>query len=485
MDQNLTDPNAWLERYEESAIKDRYQMLREILQEPLTKEWLKEIDWVDILLQMSDEIQSCNLHQEMLAFVGLIRENQPKFYRQEFSFYDRFVVQYALYTKDNDLLETGLAHFAQYPGRDLDNFFAVIDLLIFYEQTDRAIELAETTYPKILSDRDLDNGLAEELAWLIITQELGQIYDRQQQGNPCNWQQYQFHSGDYDFDVTPEWQKGVQEAIEQGFDADNFLGMFKRTKLRPQAFLALSIAFYCYMRSHYQMSFGCAQRIWSNICGFWDVRELTAKQKTNPSRFFGFTQPELEQHLTQKIFNPFSLKQAEGFATLWGLPYLYEFLLDRGIIREPIYKKAIAIIDSLKTELLAGYQNNYELWHYDFINRWQPDRSTLETITQGIQEQFQANFAYSEPLTDVAGEGHLEQMFSNLAETLGIDPDAMKSVFKDIEDDSDDSKSETLEAATIKEETTPPEPQPKTTNKKSRKKKKKSGFGIAAELYKK
>ena len=85
----------------------------------------------------------------------------------------------------------------------------------------------------------------------------------------------------------------------------------------------------------------------------------------------------------------------------------------------------------------------------------------------------------------MAGEGHLEQMFSNLAETLGIDPDAMKSGFRDIEDDSDDSKSETLEAATIKEETTPPEPQPKTTNKKSRKKKKKSGFGLAAELYKK
>ena len=341
MTNNFQDPQVWLEQYEESAIKDRYQMLMEILQEPLTKEWLKEIDWADILLQMSDEIQSCNLHQEMLAFVRLIREQQPKFYRQEFSFYDRFVVQYALHTKDNNLLETGLAHFAKYPGRDLDNFFAVIDLLIFYEQTDRAIELAETTYPKILSDRDLDNGLAEELAWLIITQELEQIYRQQQQGDPPDWQEYQFQSGNYDFDVPPEWQKGAQEAIKQGLDLDldEFLSLFKRNKFQSQAFLALSIAFYIYMSSNYQMSFCCAQRIWSNICSFWDTRELKAKQQTNPNTFFGFTQPELEQHLTEKIFNPFSLKQAEGFATLWGLPYLYEFLLDAGIIREQIYKK--------------------------------------------------------------------------------------------------------------------------------------------------
>ncbi len=468
--QNLNNPSIWLESYQESAIKDRYQMLMDILQEPLTREWRQEIDWSEILIQMSDEVQSCNRHQDMLALVELMREKQSKFYKQEFAFYDRFVVQYALYNQDDDLLQTGLDHFKQYPGRDIEMLFVILDFLVFYEQTEKAIELANTVYPKILSDRDLDSGLAQELAWLVITNDLEQIYNQKQQGNPLNWQQHQFQLQNYDFNLEKEWLDRVQNAIEQGFDPDNFLSLFKRSKFQPQAFLMLSIAFYSYLQTNYQMSFCCAQRIWSNICSFWDTRELKAKQQTNPNTFFGFAKPELEKYLTQKIFNPFSLKQAEGFATLWGLPYLYEFLLDQGIIREPIYKKAIAIVEGLKTELLASYKNSCELWRYDFVNRWPTDRATTDQLAQAKREKFQASFESSELLSDVPGEGHLEQMLDTLADKFGSDVVDTKSATETNED-------------ALEPEPTTSEPQPTLTRQKSQKKKKKSNLGLAAKLY--
>ena len=466
------DPSVWLEKYEAAAVKDQHQMLLEILPEQIPQEWLQEIDFADLLIQMNDELQSCNLNQESLALIELMKDKQPKLYKKEYIYFDRFVIQYALYTKDKELLNKGLELFKKYPGKDFDYLFIVLDSLIFYERIEEVVELCTIGYQKIAQDRDLDNGLADELGWMLITNSLEQIHHQQQQGT-VSWQPLQNELQKYGYDAQNVWLEDVQASIEQEFNLDNFLGYFKRTKFQARAFNLLSTAFYSYLKTNYQMSFCCSQRVWANIFSFFDTHKLKAKQQTNPNTFFTFTKKELDAYLGQKLYGFFSLGRNEAMSVLWGLPYLYEFLLAQEVIREPVHRKAIAIIEDLKLELLASYTDSTDVWQYDFINRWQPDRQTGTDKQQIQRDLFQRSFERSESLSDVPGEGNLESYLTELADKLGVDFDNFRL--------QQETESEVPESDATEVE----QEQPKPVSKKTKKKKKKSGFGMAAELYKK
>lgn len=163
-----------------------------------------------------------------------------------------------------------------------------------------------------------------------------------------------------------------------------------------------------------------------------------------------------------------SLQQAQGFATLWGIPYLYDFLLDRGIIKEQLHRKTIAIAEKLKVECLNKYENNWQLWRYDFVNRWQPDNNSNSTELAKQAQLFTDSFQLSEPLSDVPGEGKLESFFNKMAEKLGIDLEKIKNEEQQNVDD---------ELEELDDEIEPIIP------KKNQKNHKKSNLSLAAQLY--
>ena len=479
MTQNIPAPDEWYEQYEKSSVKQQYQMLLDIMQQPLSQDFLEETDMGDLLITMSDELNSNNLIDESLNLIQLVQQQQPKFYKQEFVYYDKFLVEFYLYTKQQNLVEDALVRFKKYPTNNIDELFVILDLLIFYEQPEIAVDLCKSIYNAVKRSSKVISGTEDELAWIIVTNLMDEAYQQQQQGEDIDWKKFQTELKRYDYDENQEWLEDTKSIITTEFNLEQFLSQLKQKKLHRRAFYTLSTAFYIYMRQEKQMSFVCSQGIWETIFDFLGDRELNLKQQSNPNTFFSFEKKDLEPYISQKIHGFLSLKQAQGFATLWGIPYLYDFLLSTEVIREQVYRKVIKITNQLKTELLKSYQDSWELWRYDFINSWQPDSNSDSSELARQAQLFNNSFEKSEPLSDTPGEGKFESFMNQVAEKLGIDWEQIRNQSENINEEFEDS-----DKSLIPEEE-PIETPKKLPLNKSKSKKKKSSLGIAAKLYKK
>jgi len=111
---------------------------------------------------------------------------------------------------------------------------------------------------------------------------------------------------------------------------------------RGSALRQLLLDFCRDMATHHQISFIGSRAIWESILDFLESRELPKKQLAHPDRYFAIAQPALDRYVAQQIGGLLSSRQATGFAILWGIPYLYEFLQSRQIITEQTSQQAIA-----------------------------------------------------------------------------------------------------------------------------------------------
>ncbi len=74
-----------------------------------------------------------------------------------------------------------------------------------------------------------------------------------------------------------------------------------------------------------------------------------------------------------------STRQTEAFAALWGMAYVYDFLLERGVISDQVHISSLQRIARLKSKMRDAYQD--ELWKYAFVDRWPaPDYAGRESI---------------------------------------------------------------------------------------------------------
>ncbi len=153
-------------------------------------------------------------------------------------------------------------------------------------------------------------------------------------------------------------------------------------------------------------------------------------------------------------------------------------MLSTEVIREQVYRKVIKITNQLKTELLKSYQDSWELWRYDFINRWQPDSNVDSSELARQAQLFSNSFEQSEPLSDKPGEGKFESFVNQVADKLGIDWEQIRNESENINEEFED-----YDESLISEEE-PIETPKQLPFSQSKSKKKKSSLGIAAKLYK-
>lgn len=94
------NPEQWYAVYEAASPKQRHQMLLEALEQPLSPEFLQATDFGGLLLEMRDELVNNNLLTETLALIGKFQQYQPELYAQEYAYFDKFLVEYYLYTNE-------------------------------------------------------------------------------------------------------------------------------------------------------------------------------------------------------------------------------------------------------------------------------------------------------------------------------------------------------------------------------------------------
>ena len=468
MPSSLIDPDQWYEAYETASVKQRYDMILELIDRPLSPELIEEMDLGMVLVEMRDELASNNLIDQAIAFIEKLQQQQPELYKQEYPYFNNFLVKYYLYRNEPEQVQASLEQFKADPVTGIDQISEVLDDLKFYCATDVAVDLCSATYNRVLTSPEVLWG-SEELADIILIALIENAYQQIKRGETVDWDKFVAEAAKYGAVNAQDWLTQLRSDLTAEVeDNQQFFADFKRKKSRDTAIRTLAMAFGKYMSEQKQVSFICSQAIWEAIFDFLEERKLSNQKRGNPDIYFAFPQKSLDRYVAKKIGGFMSMRQSMGFAILWGLPYLYDFLLSKQVIGEEVHQQAIAAATELKAQLIEGFNR---LWRYDFVHRWLPPDSVSEADFAAEADLFAASIEKVTPLSEEPGKGTLESLYNQLAEKT-FSGEMFRLGDRDGAEETIDVEAEEI----VKEEAPPLKP-PKPP------KSKKSPLKLAAELY--
>ncbi len=138
---SFTDPDKWYEDYKSASPKRRHEILMETIEQPLSRKSIEELDLGMCLVELRDELASNNLIGETIDFFDKLRAKQPDLYREDFHYYDNFLIEYYLFKDEPEKVADFLSRFMEDPVQGIDQMKVLLDELRFYDYTDLAVEL--------------------------------------------------------------------------------------------------------------------------------------------------------------------------------------------------------------------------------------------------------------------------------------------------------------------------------------------------------
>ena len=203
----------------------------------------------------------------------------------------------------------------------------------------------------------------------------------------------------YEMEISPELLARIQANLTGGpLEGERLAGAFHLH--REEELTNLAFGFFRYMHDEKNMDFPCSELIWHCVAEFLSERKSSVKGVT-PDAFFGMTRAKLEPHLAGAIGDFLSRRQADAVAMLWGIPYIYDFLLDRRVISATTHRETIQIAAALKAEVIKGMGKR--LWEFDFIHRWAPPNSVAKGEFEDEAAMFQQTCTPAVPLAEYGG----------------------------------------------------------------------------------
>jgi hypothetical protein len=403
----VIDPEQWQATYEAASVPQQYDMLLEIVAQPLSPELIEDLDLEMLLVMMRDELVSRCLFDQALNLISTLRRQQPILHQREFAIFDSFLVEYSLYHNHPEQLRAALQQFFLNPAEDIDQTLAILDYLKFYNQTDLAVELSQSAYAIVSASPNAMLGVETRFSDVLLSDWIQQAYCQLKQHNFVDWNTFLATVDAYKFDQYGLVNRSIaideirQYLASDGRPEPDFSTHFRRD--RSEALRAVSVAFCCYMAEQKQVSFIGSRAIWEAVYTFWENRDLARSKLIHPESYFTFSQVELESYIGQKVGGVLSMQQAIGVALLWGIPYIYDLLKDQQIITTELHQHTLHVVVLLKTALMARCPN---LWKYDFVHRWLPPSSLPAAELEAEKQQFVASFnrviPLNEPVSDRA-----------------------------------------------------------------------------------
>ncbi len=420
--QILTDPEKWCETYELASQHEKYSLLMEALAEPLSQEIIAECDLGMLLVELKDEFDSNNLIIEFLSVIEKVQQLQPELYAQEFTYLDDLRVEYYLFRNQPELINDCLSQFQANPVSNIDQMISLINYLRYYGVTEALVDLCEISYEPVKNSDDIIPGTEVTFIGIILLDLAEKAYQKLQQGETVDWESIGAVVNRFNPETGQKWLVDIRHDLTTEIEINQqFFADYKKKQKREKNLLAFSTNFFKYMATEKQITFITSQAIWESVSEFLGDREPSHKQLEHPDSYFAFTEQQLDKYLGRLLNTLLSNRRADLVAVIWGIPYIYEFLHQKGIIRKGVCQDAIAASQTLKKRVIKLFET--QLWKYDFVHRWLPPNSISETEFANEVSLFTASIEQVTPLATEPGKGVLESLYNNLEEN---------SLFKDL-----------------------------------------------------
>ena len=400
---SFTDADQWYEAHESAPLKRRYEILIETLDQTLSEDFIEESGLLTCLLEMLDELDSRNLIEQLLFFIGAIQTKKPDLYREEYLYLDSFLVKYYLYRDDREKVAESLVRFMEDPVHGIDYMLPLLDYLQFYGYTDIAVKLCKKTYLRVRKSPKLMPGSEHDLGYLIFVDIIGTAYQHIRSGAAVDWEALVREAEKYGYGGGQENAADINGHLAGELEGGAaFAASFRADK--EESIHALTWEFLKHMLEQKGMPFICSNHIINGVLEF--LVERVGRKSMSPSSYFAFSRSEFDSYLAQTLGGFMSMQQAMGIGTLWGSVYLYDFLLSKEIVTDSMHRDIMETVDVLKKDVIKAFGTS--LWKYDFVHRWTPPDSVSDDDFAAESELFSKTTETQEPLGDELPRGPMD-----------------------------------------------------------------------------
>lgn len=375
METPLADPDQWCEEFESASLEKKHEIITETVNQPLSQDFIEDSGLIDCLFDMFGILRSKNLITEALSLIGALQTKQPEFYKSNFQYFDDVPVIYYLYRDDREKVVESLSRFMEDPLHDLDMIMPILSHLRLYGYTDVTLLFCQKAYKPVEESPEYMPGAENDLGIIVFLDLADRTYRRIRDGETVDWELFTKEVEEYGYNgggkTTDEVRQNLTGEMEGG---ETFIRNFRSD--REKTLNTLTWAFLKYMLDQKNMDFVCSEHIMNGVLGFLRERKLPNKSNVHPYVYFKFPKEQFSIHLGRMIGGFLSTRQAEAVGTLWGIVYVYDFLLSKNIIVESIYRNVMESVNSLKADSVRLFRRR--LWAYDFAHRWTPPDSISE-----------------------------------------------------------------------------------------------------------
>jgi hypothetical protein len=434
----VTDSEQWCENYDSASDAEKYKMMMEALSESLSPELIEECDLGMSLIDLRDELDENNLIADALALIEKTQQHQPAIYAQEFPTLDTLRVNYYLYSKQIELARSSIAQFKVDPITGFDQMMWVIDILRLYGEKEILIELCSSVYQQVKNSDEVMFQV-EDLLCLYIVQDLMETaYHQTQRSETVDWESIHTALNKLDPEIPEEWLEIIDYDLNAKIEINKkFSANFKKQSAREEILDILSTEFCGYMATQKQVNFVTSKAIWEVALEFWTERTLSKKQFCYPESFFTITEEQLDGYVGQLLRDLFDDQQVDAAALIWGLPYIYDFLLKKKVITKAVYQSSLAAVFAIKPYLIKFLSEH--LWKYSFVHRWgSPDNISEDDFNAEV-EMFKASIGQVTPLSTEKEDNAFASLSREMDNLLPEEIlQRLQQVENDFDDDDDD-----------------------------------------------
>ncbi len=322
-----------------------------------------EIPWIELIEDTKDPLIFMHQPEKVEELVDLFTKTFPGEYDKEYEFIEGSLITYYLFTNNIDKLKQRLEIVKKNPAKGIDTVtMRALYQLIYHGHISTALEYSHAVWKPVYES---DGILGIPHIYFCITiylDALERAYTDVKNGKQINWKKFSTDMEEYDIQLDEKIFRATYQTLESPFSKDDFIPLIEDRK-HEEVYLLLNIHFLKYMKDQFDIPFMLSDRWWNML----STKKLY-KRKNNIDDYFNIPFETLDQHFASHYDNMFRSNDIEMFGKVWGLEYVYHFLMEHKTISEENFSRMNENISALK--YLFVRITDDDLWKMDFVFKW-------------------------------------------------------------------------------------------------------------------
>ncbi|MEA3457591.1 MAG: hypothetical protein U9R21_02825, partial [Candidatus Thermoplasmatota archaeon] len=210
----MMDFDKWWEEYNSKPVLAQYKFVIDTFEKGISQESFEENDLVEVLLELKGSLEQQRRFDEIVELTMLFQTKYPKVYKQEFQYFDEFLISYYCFHNQKRKLNQSLDNFIEKPVQGIDNFMVALKELLFNDHIDLIDHIIDKIYTPVRDSIEIIGTTSEEIALVKFYERLEHIYYNEEIDEKTL---KSFKNGlkQYDFKVKDAYLRKIKQCFNQ------------------------------------------------------------------------------------------------------------------------------------------------------------------------------------------------------------------------------------------------------------------------------